>query len=165
MFATEVDKSAAYRVLIRPNRSLSWTQAKRFFALMCAVCLSVAGFFAVQGYWPILPFAGLELTALAICLWLVAQRQEIREVVYIGAERVSVSKGRRSVTEVWDSHPAWARLTLKTSRSSWYPSQLVLRSHGREVAIGDFLTEEERRRLAAELDAALSAQRRRLPAE
>ena len=158
MISTQVDESAEYRVLLRPNRSLTWTQAKRFFALMCAVCLTVAGFFAIQGYWPILPFAGLELAALAYCLWWVGVKAEQRELVRIAADRVTVSRGSRDLAQIWDAHPSWARICLKSSGSSWYPSQLVLRSHGKEVAIGEFLTECERQQLAKTLQEALHGQ-------
>ena len=68
------------RLVIGPNASLTDRQALVFFAGMCGVCLTIAAVFAGVGLWPVLPFAGLELAALAAALWVVVQRNRYREV-------------------------------------------------------------------------------------
>jgi uncharacterized membrane protein len=45
----------------------------------------------------------------------------------------------------------WAQVKLRRSTSRLHPSRLVIESHGRQCAVGDFLTEEERRGLYAKL--------------
>ena len=54
------------RIEICPNCSLSVRSAVLFFGSLCFVSFAVAGMLAVQGFWPILPFAGLEMLALGL---------------------------------------------------------------------------------------------------
>ena len=144
------------RFVIRPNRSLTWRQQKLFFALMVAVTMTIAGSFAWLGYWPVLPFAGLELAVLALALWLCATTGAVREVVSVAADRLVVDRGRRRLRRVWEAHTAWAQVRLLQPRIAWYPTRLVIRSHGEEVQLGGFLNEEERQYLAGELVRALA---------
>jgi uncharacterized membrane protein len=45
----------------------------------------------------------------------------------------------------------WATVTLRASYTALHPSRLLIESRGRAVEIGGFLTDEERRGLAAQL--------------
>ena len=45
----------------------------------------------------------------------------------------------------------WARVKIRRPNSPLHRSQLVIESHGRAYEVGKFLTEEERRQLAAAL--------------
>jgi uncharacterized membrane protein len=53
-------------------------------------------------------------------------------------------------------HPYWARLVLQPGRWRGWPSRLLVCSHGREVEIGAFLHDGERRILAQKLSALLA---------
>jgi uncharacterized membrane protein len=146
---------AISQFVLRPNRSLSWAQAKLCFAGIAAVSLMVAIGFALLGLWPILPFAGLELAALAYCLYVCAWRAEQREVVTIGTERVQVESGWRMPERCWTFPRAWARVQVRQARVSGYPSRVLVGSHGRGVEIGGFLNEDEKQRLALDLNDSL----------
>lgn len=52
------------RVVIRPNRSLSWRQSMVFLGAISVPLLLISVVLAAQGFWLILPFAGVELAAL-----------------------------------------------------------------------------------------------------
>lgn len=156
---TETDRqcAAARTWVLRPNRSLSWREAKLFYGGILAVSLGIALSFAVLGFWPVLPFAGLELLALGAAFYWCQWQGERVEVISVRGDRVAVEKGHRRVEARWDFERAWVQVQVLRPRFAGYPSQLVLRSHGREVAIGDFLVEEERRRVAGELRRILAA--------
>jgi len=62
-----------------------------------------------------------------------------------------VEKGRRYPENQCTLARVWARVVLERCPKQWYPSRLLIRSHGRAVEVGTFLNEEERRRLAEEL--------------
>ncbi len=145
--------------VIRPNRSLSWTAAKRFYLGIVLVSLVIALGFAFLGLWPILPFAGLELVALGICLFLCARRSRHCEVITVDRITVRVEKGTNRPELRWDLPRAWVTVALQCQPAGWHPSRLVLRSHGKGVEVGSFLNEPERRQLAAELNAVVRAWR------
>lgn len=141
--------------MIRPNCSLSWRAALKVYLVIAACCLGIGLAFALHGFWPVLPFAGLEILALGAVLYLCLERSQIREVVTVNADRVTVEKGRAQPQERWECPRAWARVELEPSPIAWYPSRLAVGFQGRQIEIGRFLNEEERRALAQELREAL----------
>lgn len=137
--------------VIRPNQSLSWRSALRFYAAISFCCLGIGITFALHGFWPVLPFAGLEVAVLGVAFYLCLSRSQMCEVISVNAEVVSVEKGRRQPQEHWQCPRAWARIRLQRSRIAWYPQQLAVAFQGKQVVIGEFLNESERCALAAEL--------------
>ena len=156
MVSKSLNSATSCRFVIRPNRSLTPLQQKAFFAFMCVVVLGIAGAFAARGFWPVLPFAGLEIAVLAYALWHCARAGALVEVISVAPDRIAVDKGRGRLARVWETPLAWAQVRLDGSGGGWYPSRLVIRSHGKEVQLGSFLNEDERQRLAAELRRAVT---------
>lgn len=122
---------------------------------MVCVSLAIAVGFAMQGFWPVLPFAGLELLALGVALYVCTMDGHRSDVVSVDTHTVTVEKGRRAPSKTWEFNRAWTQVKLFRPRIVWYPSRLVLRSGGEEVEVGDFLTEDERLRLAKQLREAI----------
>ena len=118
-------------------------------------CLGIGMLFALYGYWPVLPFAGLEVIVLGIAFYRCLSRSQLREVVTVGSEVVSVEKGRQQPQQRWECPRAWARVVLEHAPIAWYPRRLTVAFQGRRVEIGQFLNEEERGVLADELRQAL----------
>jgi uncharacterized membrane protein len=155
MVSSTVDSKRNWRIVIRPNRSLTRRQLQFAFVVVATVCLSIACVFAAFGLWPVLPFAGAEVLAVGIGFYLSALGGRETEVVSVLSDTVAVEKGRRRIRERTEMQRAWLQIRLLRSRLRWYPTRLVLRSHGKEVELGGFLTEPERRRLAGELHQAI----------
>lgn len=139
------------RFVIRPNRSLSWKGTQLFFVGMCAVSFGIATGFALIGAWLVLPFAGLEMLVLGACLYQSACRSARCEVVSIDSDVIEVQQGRHGPQRICRFQRAWARVNFRRPVQGWQPSRLTISSHGREVEIGTYLTEEERNLLALEL--------------
>jgi uncharacterized membrane protein len=74
----------------------------------------------------------------------------------VNSDEVAVEKGRRRLRQRWVMQRAWAQIRLLPPRIRWYPTRLVIRSHGNEVELGGFLNEHERRQLAGELRDAIN---------
>lgn len=140
-----------HTLVLRPNLSLSWLQAKLFLVVAALVLVGLAAGFTMAGFWPVAPLAGAEWLALAAAFYLVQRRGHRMEVVSLRAGRVAVEKGSGpSRAARWDFPRGWVQVRLRRSRVHGHPSRLVLAMHGEEVALGDFLAEEERQQ-AAEL--------------
>ena len=150
VFASFVNRDHC-RFEIRPNRSLDWRTTKFFYLALVCVSMGIAGGFAAMGFWPILPFAGAELAALGLAFYVCALRGTQREIVVIDDNTVAVEAGTTSLECTWKFARAWTKVILSRPRVRWYPSRLLLRSHGCEVEVGEFLNEQERRRLAGDL--------------
>ena len=144
--------SPVCRWVIRPNCSLTWHGAVYIYTAIFVVCTAVAVIFALHGFWPVLPFTGLELLVLGAGLYLSLQRGEDREVVTLDAETIIVEKGRYKPRERWEFPRAWARVLLERPRIAWYPSCLAIGYQGKRVEVGQFLNEMERKSLAKALE-------------
>jgi uncharacterized membrane protein len=144
--------SAPQRIEIAPNCSLTVPGALWFFAATCVLSFTIAGILALLGFWPILPFAGLEMALLAWALKASLARRWQRQTITVSDSEVLVESlvGPHCVRVVFPRH--WAQVKLRCSASRLYPSRLVIESHGRQCEVGSFLTEEERRGLAARLN-------------
>jgi uncharacterized membrane protein len=142
---------AGERIEIAPNCSLTPRGALWFFLGICAVSFGIAGALALQGFWPVLPFAGLEMLLLGWALSVSLARRHQGETIVITDEGVDITThARRTAAHaVFPRH--WARVRLRAGFSPLHPSRLTIESQGRHCEIGSFLTEPERRALAARL--------------
>jgi len=155
MATSSTAASSERTFVLAPNIAPDWAQTQRIFIGLCVVCLTVAGACALAGLWPVLPFAGLELTALWVALYVSARRALDREVIHVTGSEVVVEKGRGRVEQAWRFERAWTEVRLQAPRRRWHGPQLLLRSRGRSVSLGEFLEPEELRSLARELAACI----------
>jgi uncharacterized membrane protein len=139
------------RIEITPNCSLSVRGALLVFGSLCAASFTIAGFMAFRGFWPVLPFAGLEMLLLGWALKTSLARRFHRQTITVTETDVSVEcTDRKHYSQVvFPRH--WAQVKLRRPASRLHPSRLTIESHGRQCELGGFLTETERRGLAQRL--------------
>ena len=138
---------------IRPNCSLSARGAALFFFSACLGPLLIAAFLALRGFWPVLPFAGLEVLLLGWALRVSLERRHHQQCVTVTEAEVSIESRRRGACEqvVFPRH--WARVKLRRPAARLHPSRLVIESHGRQCELAAFL----RKRSGADWRCACSA--------
>ncbi|HEY6123455.1 MAG TPA: DUF2244 domain-containing protein [Steroidobacteraceae bacterium] len=141
---------AATHYDLTPHCSLSVRGAVVFFASVAFATLGIAGVATALGYWPVLPFAGAEMALLGWALYSNMQRRHEHETIDISETEVVITYSRGNPSRVvFPRH--WARVKIRRPYSPLHRGQLVIESHGRAHEVGQFLTEEERRQLAAAL--------------
>lgn len=146
------DTISPERVLeLMPHRSLTPKSARIFIALVAAPTFAVALMFTAQGFWPILPFAGLEIGLLIWAVRASLRSGQERETITVSLDSVIIRHwDRRGVqSSVFPRH--WSRVTLHAPPAALHPSRLMLESRGFACEVGRFLTEDERRSLAVRL--------------
>ena len=143
--------SEPLRIEICPNCSLSVRGARAFFGLACIAPCGIAGVLALKGFWPVLPFAGLEMALLAWALHAALQRRFHSQTITVTEADICIDTRGRTHSEqvVFPRH--WAQVKLRRPAAQQHPSRLTIESHGRRCELGSFLTEEERRGLALRL--------------
>jgi uncharacterized membrane protein len=139
--------------VIGPNASMSARQALGFFVGTCLLCLGIATAIALQGLWPVLPFAGLELGALGAALWIVVRRNRYREVVRFDGDRLRVEFGvvGEGVRACCEWPRVGTRVWVDAGPYPSSPTRLVLACGGQQLTIGSCLTDAERLALARRL--------------
>jgi uncharacterized membrane protein len=142
---------AVCRFELAPHRSLTPRGALAFVATLGGTTFGVAMFFAVQGFWPVLPFAGLEI---GLLIWAVRASMRSgcqREVISITEETITVEWHTLQVERVSVFPRHWAKVKLRAPLAMLHPARLVIESRGSACEVGRFLTDDERRGLAVRL--------------
>ena len=145
-----------FDAVLQPHTSLGRQGFLLLMSAVCAVCLAGGAVFLVAGAWPVTGFFGLDAALIYIAFRANYRWARTRETLRLTEDALVVERvdpaGR---VERWLFQPGWLRVDAPNSGS------LVLSSHGRHLAIGAFLTPDERTDLARALNEALA--RCRLP--
>lgn len=150
------DRSRA-RFVLRPQRSATWRDNLWLVAAVALPAVTVALGWTAVGFWPILPLCGLELALLAYGLYKVSHSLLAREVVLVEDDRITIEAGHRQIERRFELGRAWAQVLLQPPRSEYHPSRLIIRSGGRAVECGRFLTNDEREAFAGDLRRVVAA--------
>lgn len=136
---------------LTPRCSLTSGSATAFVALVGGTTFAVAGVFAAEGLWPVLPFAGLEIALLAWAVRASLRDGSKRETIAIDEDWITIRRTGPAGEHfsVFPRHGS--RVTLRTPQTALHSSRLVLESRGRVCEVGRFLTEDARRSLAVRL--------------
>lgn len=145
---------------LHPNRSLNPFGFRLLMAIAGASMLIIGVLFMVAGAWPVLGFCGLEFLLLYGAFKLNYRAAWAYERVRLTENRLEVQRySPRGEVGRWDFEPTWLQVSIDDPPR--HDSQLTLRSHGRSLVIGAFLSPDERRDFANALRAAIRAWRSR----
>jgi uncharacterized membrane protein len=141
-----------YRLHAWPHRSL--TQLGFVWFLGITAFLIALPIFAVLGspvVWALLPFIVATVAAIWLALRKNGRDRSILEELVITPTRVTLARhGPAGRKQEWEANPHWLRVTLHEDGGP-VPNYLTLKAKGREVELGAFLAEEERKALHSEV--------------
>ena len=151
----EARELLVFDALLTPHRSLS---PRGFLVFMAAVCATgfAAGLLSVlAGAWPVMAFLGLVVALIYIAFRINYRHGRMHETLALTRRDLTVRRvDHRGRVASWRFHPTWLQVLIDDPPR--HHSQLVLRSHGRNLVIGALLTPAERFDLAAALRRALA---------
>ena len=132
-------------------------EPKTLLAILAAVALINIAFalsFILRGAWPIAPFLGLDVALLAWAFRASSRAAKRQERVTLTAAQLVVARiPPDGPSRQWAFNPYWVRVEMDDPPE--HGSQLTLWSHGKFLAIGQFLAPEERADFAQTLKKAL----------
>lgn len=149
-----VANSDRTRVELRlwPHRSLTVAGFVAFFAItFVLVAIPLLSVIGTPILWGVLPFISIVLAGLWVALKRSYSDGAVVEVLRLGDDNVTLSRrGPGTNRASWEANPHWVKVMLHQTGGP-IPNYVTLKGGGREVEIGAFLSEEERRQLHAEL--------------
>ena len=149
-----------FSAVITPHRSLPHLG---FLVLMIAfgtVSFITGVMFMLTGAWPVFGFFGLDVLLLYWAFRANYRAARAYEEVEVTCARLMVRKvSPRGRVREWALNPLWVRL-IKVVHEDFGIEKLLLVSRGRQLAVGTFLSPDEKESFAAELTKALSEARR-----
>lgn len=152
-----------FRLLLTPNHSLSWQGNIRIWLGLLAISAIIATGFSLAGAWVIIPFAGLELIALASAIYLTCRDCQRREVLTIGDADIHIEKGRLKKQSEWTLPKSYARVRLNAPAHPFTPAKLSIIHRDTDVPLGQFLNIDDTAILVNLLEARGVAIERREP--
>lgn len=144
------ESAGAFVFQSRPNHSLTRPQERLVFWSLAALCFAMALGFALMGYWLTLPFAGMEVGLLAWAFKALRGREGNFEALTIEGDVVVLEWHAGGVGERREMNRQWARVACDC-RTPGRGCRLSVSSHGRATEVGQYLSDEEKLRLAATL--------------
>lgn len=146
--------SVHYSITTRPNCSLSPEGTVRVFSVVTLVTLLFAFGCLLLGAWPVLPFAGAELVGLFLCFRHVWRHAGDYERLTMDDDKVVLETHQPGRDQHVELSGYWGQILMECMPDG-YCERLALRSHGREIEFGRFLTSEERLELGQKLKSRL----------
>lgn len=140
---TSTRTASRLMIIARPNRSATWRTNLRVLLALCVPSLGAAIGFALLGAWPILPFAGLELLALAGALYYVNWKLQYRHVITVSNSSVRVDKGYYAPRQSWQFSRHGAGLAITPEQHPWEGPELSLHDCNECVRLGEFLNRDD----------------------
>jgi len=136
---------------LRRNCAVTPKQLGAVFLSLSGISLVISGFFWTQGATLILPFAVLELLALATSFVMVVRHAADGETILLRDGRLVVELERGGKLERSEFHSSWVRVEPGASERSL----IHLSGEGKTVRIGRYVRPELRPVLAREIRMAL----------
>ena len=152
---------AHYCITARPNCSFPAGGYFYILALTIPSCSVIAVGFTMLGAWPVVPFFLLALSALAHAFYQVQRHAGDFERITIDDDRLILESHDPESDERFEFNCYWAKvILLEEEEGIRGHCHLALRSHGREVSFGRFLSDDERAMVGRQLHLRLSTFRR-----
>ena len=138
------DGNAGFSLILKRNCSISPVRLAGVFVALAAVVLTIGAAFAFAGAWLVLPFAGLEVMALAVAYLAYARRAA-------DYERIELEAGRLTVEVVEAQSLSRYEIEARRARVCLEKDEVVLRGAGRQLQLGRHLDAQRRAEFAAQL--------------
>ncbi len=143
---------------LRPHRSLGPRGFVIFMSLICLVSFTAGLAFFLAGAWPVVGFIGVDVLLIYLAFQVNYRRAGMYEDLQLTEDSLTVRKvSHHGKVETWTFQPYWLQVQIDEPVN--HASRLILRSHGKSIGIGAFLTTAERADVARELTVALSGLR------
>ncbi len=139
-------QESGYTFTARRNNSLSSSDRLLAFGFIALVSLGIAVAFAWLGAWLILPFAGIELLVLLLAFRYIERHARDYERLTINGDVLQIEVAEVGRVQRFQFNRWWAQVVCEQNGS-----RLALRSHGREIEFGRYLTDDQRLAVAGAL--------------
>lgn len=157
--SSQVDKDDGaplyFDAVLRPHRSLGPTGFFILMSALCAVSFVYGIVFIMIGAWPIFGFLGVDVLLIYLAFRMSYRSGRLYETVQVSERDLEIRRVHPGgQVQTWRFNPYWARVHMDDPPD--HDSALVVSSHGRRLAIGSFLTPEERLDFSKALKASLA---------
>lgn len=145
------NKTGITQIVVRANKSMSWRANVLLAASLGALSAVFGGIIATEGFWMVLPFAGLEFLVVVFCLSRAYKRLGYTEVISKVGDKLLVESGYNKPVASSELHSHWTRVQFDDPPSAFDVGRLRLQCSGQSLEIGQALSKEEKKMLYEEV--------------
>lgn len=157
--STKIQAKPLFAATLTPHRSLSPRGKRVVIALVAALALVPGIIFYIAGAWPVVGFMGLDVLAIWIALTVSMRGGKAYEVVTLWPGALELKKvDARGTEEVLSFLPFNVRFVIDRDFNERVTA-LWLRERDRRIALGTFLSAEEKLSFAKAFGSALRKSR------
>lgn len=149
MYVAEADR---HRWVLKRNCALTPRQLGAWFGTLAGASLLIAGLWAAWGAWFVVPFAVVEVGALAAAYLVYGRHASDYERIEATRSRLTVETSSGARLERVERESGWVRVEYGGSRRE--PIRLVTGKE--EIAVGRFVPDDRKAELARQMRAALA---------
>jgi uncharacterized membrane protein len=153
-------ESTIFCATLTPHRSLGNVGFLVLMLVIGGISFAAGMAFLMLGAWPVFGFFGLDVLLIYWAFRVNYRDAKAYEQVLVTPSALTVRKvSHRGQVAEWTLNPLWTRLDMQTHQE-YGIEKLFLVSHGRKLAIANFLGPDEKETFAAALGAALGEAKR-----
>jgi uncharacterized membrane protein len=142
--STKIQAKPLFAATLTPHRSLSPQGKRLVVGLVAALALVPGVLFYFAGAWPVVGFMGLDVIAIWVALTISMRGGRAREIVTLWPGTLELRKiDARGEEEVLSFLPTAVRFVVDRDYNERVTG-LWLRERGRDVALGAFLSPDEK---------------------
>ncbi len=139
-------------ILLTPNRSLTWAEAKWIIAFMVAVVMIIAIAWTFIGAWVILPFAGIEVGLFALLMYKVTRFTHSKQIVTFTPQDIKIEMGINRLQSS-DLFPRFGTdIYYSETERDWRTPKITFQNGDKKIQIGQFLNADDMVILRNELE-------------
>jgi uncharacterized membrane protein len=145
--------ASSFDVVIHPHRSLGPFGFRLFIGILAGVNIAFAAVMISQRAWPVAGFLGLDVLAVYAAFRLnYAQARAFERVIIVGETLTVERVDQKGVRREWTFPSYWVSVWFEGDETD---GTVTLRSHGRSLEVGSYLSPFERKDFAEALRRAL----------
>jgi uncharacterized membrane protein len=149
-----------FSAVITPHRSLGRAGFLVLMIVLGGISFVAGMVFLIAGAWPVFGFLGLDVLLVYWAFRANYRAASAFEQVTVTPSELKVRKvSHRGQSAEWTLNPLWTKLDAQADADHGI-ERLFLVSHGRKLAIANFLAPAEKEEFAAALSAALGEAKR-----
>lgn len=153
--STKTQAKPLFAATLTPHRTLTATGRRAVIGLAVALVLAPSAIFYVLGTWPAVAFMAVDVIAIFLSLMLSLRAGKMREVLTLWPAALELKKiDAKGSEEVLKFTPAGVRFVIDRDFNERVTA-LWLKSDGKKVPLGSFLSPDEKLSLSKAFGTAL----------
>lgn len=138
-----------FHFISKPHRSLCAQSRLILLVLLSIIPILIAVGFAIVGLWPVFPFIGLELIALAFAFYCINRHDNDYESITIVQDKMLIEKRNYKFTSQFELNAYWVQVKIIRAKNGCL--RLSFRSQGKEIQFGQHMDSQACSELAEHL--------------